>query len=394
MTCHILQQSIREHLAWWGLTRFTSDREYFAWQRQQLSPADLNQLLAQADRKRSGDPRNDISFYDLTAQPAVLPVLYGQRYDYYDTVGLRVRARVGSATHILDFGCGVGILTTFYARQFPDRQFVGLDRSAVSLAVAQQKARELGLANVCFHCVDAETGPLSGRYDLIIASHALLQAEQDPGIPSETWRTFTRAHDAGRQSLFEQRTGLGARLNRLSAVLGLNGRMIVCEKTRQLARRVPFQRALAERGLRLVEPPELIRYQSVEEVTDDGPLYHMQKGGAVMLDWNEATDPDDSAPFDPSDLLRESRDTDAPLYESHKPSAQAAWERLNNRRVTQETTREEPDGRQVHVELGTSEGLVYLYCANTFDQRQLVIVEPARSAMLDSYYREIIRGLA
>jgi hypothetical protein len=113
-----------------------------------------------------------------------------------------------------------------------------------------------------------------------------------------------------------------------------------------------------------------------------------------MLDWNEATDPDDSAPFDPSDLLRESRDTDAPLYESHKPSAQAAWERLNNRRVTQETTREEPDGRQVHVELGTSEGLVYLYCANTFDQRQLVIVEPARSAMLDSYYREIIRGLA
>jgi tRNA G46 methylase TrmB len=394
MTCHILQQSLREHLAWWGLTRFTTDREYFAWQRQQLSPADLNQLLAQADRKRGGDPRDDISFYDLTAQPAVLPVLYSQRYDYYDTVGLRVMARVGSATRILDFGCGVGLLTTFYARQFPDRQFVGLDRSAVSLAVAQQKASELGLANVCFDCVDAETGPLSGRYDLIIATHALLQAEQDPGIPSESWRTFMRAHDADRQALFEQRTGLGARLNRLSAVLDLNGRMIVCEKTRQLARRVPFQRALAERDLQMVESPELIRYQSVEEVTDDGPLYHMQKGGAVMLDWNETTDLDDSAPFDPSDLLRQSRDTDAPLYENHKPSAQAAWERLNNRRVTQETTREERDGRQVHVELGTSKGLVYLYCANTFDQRQLVIVEPARAAMLDSYYQEIVRGVA
>lgn len=384
-----IRAALREHLAWWGLKRFTTDREYFAWQQRQLSRADLNQLLAQAERKRSGDPRSDISFYDLTAQPAVLPVLYSQRYDYYDTVGLRVMARVGSAVRVLDFGCGVGILTTFYARQFPDRQFVGLDRSAVSLAVAEQKARELGLANVRFDYVGAETGPLSGRYDLIVATHALLQAEQDPGIPSESWRTFMRAHDAVRQASFEQRTGLGVRLDQLSTVLDQNGRMIVCEKTRQLARRVPFQRALAERGLRLVEPPELIRYQSVEEVMDDGPLYHMQKGGAVMLDWNETTDRDDSAPFDPSDLLRQSRDPDAPLYENHTPSAQAAWERLNDRRVIQETTRQEPDGRQLHIELGRSEGLVYLYCANTFDQRQLVIVEPTRAAVLDSYYQEI-----
>lgn len=394
MTHRLLQQSLDEHLAWWGLTRFTTDREYFAWQRQQLSSADLNQLLAQAERKRSGDPRNDISFYDLTAQPVVLPVLYSQRYDYYDTVGLGVMARVGSAARVLDFGCGVGILTTFYARQFPDQEFVGLDRSAASLAVAQQKARELGLANVRFDCVDAETARLSGRYDLIVATHALMQAEQDPGIPSESWRTFMRVHDAGRQASFEQRTGLGVRLDRLSTVLDQNGRMIVCEKTRQLARRVPFQRALAERGLRLVEPPELIRYQSVEEVTDDGPLYHMQKGGAVLLDWDETTDLDDSAPFDPSNLLRQSRDPDAPLYENHKPAAQAAWEQLNDRRVIQETTRQEPDGRQLHIELGRSEGLVYLYCANTFDQRQLVIVEPTRAAMLDSYYQEITGSMA
>jgi len=35
----------------------------------------------------------------------------------------------------------------------------------------------------------------------------------------------------------------------------------------------------------------------------------------------------------------------------------------------------------------------YLYCANTFDQRQLVIVESARAAMLEDYYREIIGGM-
>lgn len=394
MTHHSPQQSLHEHLAWWGLRRFTTDREYFAWQAQQLSRADLNQLLAQAERKRTGDRRDDMSFYDLTARPTVLPVLYSQRYDYYDTVGIRVMARVGHARRVLDFGCGVGILTTFYARQFPDREFVGLDRSPASIATAQQKARELGLANLCFDLVDAETERLSGRYDLIVSTHALMQAERDPGIPSDSWRTFLRTRDAGRQASFERRTGLGARLNELSAVLGQNGRMIVCEKTRQLARRVPFQRALAERGLQLVEPPELIRYLSVEEITDDGPLYHMQKGSAGMSDWDEATDRDDSASFDISDLPRQSRGADVPLYENHRSSAQMAWERLTDRRVKQETTREQPDGRQIHVELGTSEGLVYLYCANTFDQRQLIIVEPARAAMLDSYYQEIVEGVA
>jgi len=37
-------------------------------------------------------------------------------------------------------------------------------------------------------------------------------------------------------------------------------------------------------------------------------------------------------------------------------------------------------------------GGVYLYCANTLDQRQLVLVEPARRGMLESYYQEIVHG--
>ncbi|MBM4126228.1 MAG: methyltransferase, partial [Nitrospira sp.] len=127
-----IRAALNEHLAWWGLRRFTTDREYFAWQERQLSRADLNQLLVQAERKRSGDRCEDVAFYDLTAQPAVLPVLYSQRYDYYAAIGVQVVSRVGSARRVLDFGCGVGILTTFYAREFPDWEFVGLDRSAAS----------------------------------------------------------------------------------------------------------------------------------------------------------------------------------------------------------------------------------------------------------------------
>ena len=389
MTNNSLLQSLHSHLAWWGLKWFTSDADYFAWQRTQLSPADLTQLNAQVERKRGGERRDEVAFYDLTAQPQILPVLYSQRYEYYREIGLRVAGRFGNANSILDFGCGIGILTTFYAAQYSEKQFVGLDRSPSSIAVAREKARELGLSNIRFECVDVESGTLAGSYDLIVATHALVQAELEPGISSYSWQTFERVRDAKQQTAFEHRTGIGIRLDRLNASLVTNGRMIVFEKTRQLARRVPFQRALAGRGLQLVEAPEPIRYRLVEEVADDGPLYLLKKEKSHQLHWDESPEPDEGPPFDRTKLKTGSIDSDAPLYENHCPSAQLVWEQLDSKHLFKETTRQEPDGRQLHVELGQAEEGVYLYCANTFDQRQLVIVEPARMAMLESYYQEI-----
>jgi hypothetical protein len=98
-------------MAWWGLKRFTSDAEYFAWQRIALSPKDLIQLRKVVDQKHEGGHLDEVAFYDLSAQPQILPVLYSQRYEYYIEVGSRVAACLGDAAHILDFGCGVGILT-------------------------------------------------------------------------------------------------------------------------------------------------------------------------------------------------------------------------------------------------------------------------------------------
>lgn len=390
---HELRAALREHLAWWGLRHFTSDREYFAWQRQQLSIEELNQLNNQAERKRTGDRFDEIAFYDLAAQPTILPVLYSQRYEYYEEIGLRTTARFGQAKEVLDFGCGIGVLTIFYARLFPEKNFVGVDRSPTSVAVAQGKADKLGLRNLRFACVDVEDEPLSGAYDLVVATHALVQAEQDRGLPSRSWRTFEREQDSSQQLSFERRTGLAIRLDRLCLVLNPSGRMIVSEKTRQLARRVPFQRALANRGLRLVERQAPIRYRTVEEVVDDGPLYVLDRKTEAALNWDEEPERDQGQLFGPDAVSMSAGDADGTLYENHWPSAQRAWEQLKDRQVISETTRQAADGRQVHAERGRSRGQHYLYCANTFDQRQLVIVEEAHSAMLDEYYQEIIRGL-
>ena len=385
-----VRATLHEHLARWGLKRFTSDADYFAWQREQLSSADLIQLRRVIERKQEGECSDEVAFYDLIAQPQILPVLYSQRYEYYIEIGSRVAARLGDAAHILDFGCGVGILTTFYATQFPEKQFVGVDRSPASITVARERAQGLGLGNLRFECVDVELQTIAGRHDLIVATHSLVQAEQDPGIPSHNWQTFERTHDSKQQALFEQRTGLDIRLDRLSASLAQKGRMIVFEKTRQLARRVPLQRALAARGLDLVEQPELVRYRLVEEVADDGPFYLLGKEAGSTLHWDESPEPDEGPPCDRTQFKTDVTDPDAPLYENHWPSAQRVWEQLYDKRLLKESTRQEPDGRQLHVELGQAEEGVYLYCANTFDQRQVVIVEPARAFILESYYQEIL----
>ncbi|MCI1278644.1 MAG: methyltransferase domain-containing protein [Nitrospira sp.] len=385
-------RELHDHLAWWGLRHVESDAAYFAWQRDVFSLQELATLHQHIEAKRQATegPAAEIAFYDLTAQPRSVPALYSQRYEYYLEVGARVAGQLREASTILDVGCGIGILTTFYATRCPASTIVGIDRSPASIDLARQRARELGLTNVRFECRDLDRQDLAGSFDLIVATHTLLQAEQEPGLPSRDWSTFARSGDAQAQREFEQRTGVGVRLDRLRAGLALGGRMVVFEKTRQLARRIPFQRALAARGFRLLALPEPVRYRSVEEVADDGPLYVV---GVVpseqALPWDELPEADGMPPLDLAAMGSMQAQDDQPLYENHQSSAEQAWLLLPAKHVTSQVTRTEPDGRQLHVEWGRAGLFVYLYCANSFDQRQLVVIEPARAALLETYYREI-----
>ena len=388
-----IRASLHEHLTWWGLRHIESDAAYFAWQREVFTPEELSTLHRAIEAKRAATAGSsaEIAFYDLTAQPRSVPALYSQRYEYYLEVGSRIAAHLKGARTILDAGCGIGLLTTFYAKQCPAATVVGIDRSPASIALARQRAQDLGLTNPSFECLDLDQHHLAGRFDVIVATHILLQAEQDPGIPSADWQGFTRATDAETQQAFEQRTGVGPRLDQLRSTLTSQGCVMVFEKTRQLARRIPFQRALAARGLQLLAPPEPVRYRSIEEVTDDGPLYVTGLApSAIALPWDESPEPDGVPPLNLEQLRSERVNPDQPLYENHGPSAQQAWLDLPAKQVVDQVTRTETDGRQLHVEWGRAGEFMYLYCANTFDQRQLVVVEPGRAAMIETYYREIL----
>lgn len=376
-----------------------SDEAYSRFQRQHLIPQELTRLSQLSARRRAGaDPQSEVAFYDFAAKAHIVPVLYSQRYDYYRAIGPLIAERVGDAGRMLDVGCGVGILTTFYAALDPNRQVVGIDRSPASIVQARKQAEALGLKNLTFECLDYETTDLSGSFDLVITTHALLQTEHDPGLPSRDWRTFDRDRDDAAQADFEARTGLRPGLDRLVAALdssGPTGRMLIVEKARHLARRVPFQRALASRGLLPTEPPIPIQYQLIDELTEDGPCYVLERprtmrAAGSSTPWDESPEWDETARFDLDKYSVAAHPSDQPLYENHSPTAQVIWAHLPQRRVVKEVTRQVLDGRQLHVELGAFQDFTYLYCANSFDQRQLVIVEPARTVMLETYYQEIV----
>ena len=138
-----------------------------------------------------------------------------------------------------------------------------------------------------------------------------------------------------------------------------------------------------------------IRYTVVEEVADDGPFYVLgpRVGSTTSYEWDESPEGVGRPAVDISRLCQLATRAGEPLYENHDASAHVVWAHLSGRQIVRETTRDGPDGKQLHVETGQAQGLYYLFCANTFDQRQLVLVRPEQAGMLDEYYEEIVRSI-
>lgn len=478
------KSAIAQHLAQWGLRPFPDEASYYAWQRQSLS-GDQLRLLQRVAQKRSeaGDAGGDQDFYDLVASPEMLPIIYSQRYGYYQTLGPSVANFLEGAHRVLDVGCGVGILTTWYAACFPDSTFLGIDRSLQSIEVARQYAQSLQLTNVSFEHCDILQQAIPGVFETIVSTQALFQSESDPGLPSRHWSTFERDHDDRQQQSLEARTGIGPRLDCLSQALAPSGRLVLFEKAVHLGRRVLFQRALNARGFGAVEDPRLLTYSELGEMVEEGPLYVMKKGAASAVGLDEAMKHDPRqglyycqghaadvvySKLPKSDVqseavseqvekhggyseigetagglayvrlvlpgifsglivgLRELQSLmvervrhevqqgepdeplerrlkrvwsepesgspkEAPIYENHCPSAERVWQKLPDRVVLRQKTDEEADGRQRHIEYGYCAGNVhYLYWANTFDQRQIVIMDHERKALLETYFSESI----
>ena len=474
-------ETLIRYLQSWGLREFHDEASYYDWQRATLSQEDLQALQSLVQQRQGGENEEaDIQFYDLLASPPFLSVLYSQRFDYYVKIGSLISRRLVSAEHVLDFGCGVGILTCFFAQQHPETQFVGIDRSIRSIEVARCEAEKRHISNVQFKVSLDLSASNHAFYDCILSTQALLQSEREPGLPSQNWRTFERIHDISQQEELESRTGLKWRLEALLDVLSPSGRLMCLEKTWNLGRRIFFQRALSTRKLFLVCGPVPCSYHELGEMRIDGPLYDVSRVTVTEpLEWNEdpyreegetlyrctgamaermgrelgisqsqetvggqhgaigswtfrfgvweqalawclcetdsgfrglllGSEGERNRIFQLLEKVRHLTDSEfeeflkncwgnfrdvtqndtIPGYENHLPSAQVIYEALPRKTIQQESTFADGQGKEMHIEIGTTHTFQYLYWANTFDQRQLLLMDEKGARILHEYYQE------
>ena len=474
-------ETLIRYLQSWGLREFHDEASYYEWQRATLSQEDLQALQSLVQQRQGGENEEaDIQFYDLLANPPFLSVLYSQRFDYYLKIGSLISTRLVSAEHVLDFGCGVGILTCFFAQQHPETQFVGIDRSLGSIETARREAEKRHISNVQFRVSQDLGAPIPACYDCILSTHALLQSEREPGLPSQNWRTFERINNLFQQEELESRTGLKWRLEALLDVLSPAGRLMCLEKTWNLGRRIFFQRALRRRKLFLICDPVPFCFRELGEKRIDGPLYEVSRVSVTETRaWNEdpyceegetlyrctgaiaermgrglgASQSQETVggqhgtigswsfrfgvwekaiawvfcetesrfrglmlgsegernlifqllkkvkhltDLEFEDFLQncwgnfrdDTQNDSTPGYENHLPSAQVIYEALPRKIVQRESTFSDGQGKEMHIEIGTTHTFQYLYWANTFDQRQLLLMDENGAKVLNEYYQE------
>ncbi len=484
ITGQLSDRDLIDYLHSWGLREFDDEQAYFQWQRQSLSQQDLLELQSLVEQRQGGaNERADIQFYDLLAKPTVLPILYSQRFNYFQKTCSLISSRLPSKGRVLDFGCGVGILTSYYARRHPELQFVGIDRSVRSIEMAQCEAKRRQLRNVCYRVFQDIGSHDKEVFDCILSTQALFQSEQEPGLPSKNWGTFERDIDPARQEALEIQTGLKKRLEALLALLAPAGKLICLEKTWNLGRRIFFQRALRGKDLGPLSEPVPCSYHELGEMNIDGPLFEVSRASAnEPMIWHENPFHRDGETLyqcvggraeqmamslgttenqemfegqhphwgawtfqfgvweqvlawsfcktasgfrglmlgswqekdllfqltqqvknlndgEFNDLLQDcwgsprnmTRQEASPGYENHFASAQNIYERLPQKVILQEQTFADGQGKEMHLEVGTTQSLIYFYWANTFDQRQLVLMDEAGRHMLNEYYQESLQ---
>jgi len=167
--------SLQEHLTVYNIRCFGDQPAYESWAEQQLGhrwrqrlDAAYGCLHARSLSREDVRKTFDCSSHTKIAQvnlSGIFPTVFGVG----DAIGKLIQDR----KRVLDLGCNIGHLTTWYALTDADRHVTAVDFSPPCVHAARVKARKLGLTNVDFEVGDVEACDLTGTYDAVVESSCL-----------------------------------------------------------------------------------------------------------------------------------------------------------------------------------------------------------------------------
>ena len=165
---------IRTHLELYGIKHFDSD-EYWDWGGEQLGMNLGEKLNKYREPIVQGNATDSEfrQFYDLIARPRVAAVVHSMKADAIRASCEAIDAAIGDQTAVLDVGCSIGYLTTYYGRANHRRKVVGWDVTEKAVQVAKRLAKKLGVRNVTFECRDIIRNAPERKFGAICSAQVL-----------------------------------------------------------------------------------------------------------------------------------------------------------------------------------------------------------------------------
>lgn len=179
MTIDSSTLSLRDHLIDFGIQAFQDD-SYWTWGGEKLGEkrsAHLNKLRKPLMR---GKPQKAdlFAFYEFIATAEVAAVVHSMKADAIRATGEFVASRI-QGPRILDTGCGIGYLTSWYALQKPKEKVLGIDFSPTSIEMAKRCATKRGITNLEFCALDGKLFSPTEPFDTIVDTQGMINPQLD-----------------------------------------------------------------------------------------------------------------------------------------------------------------------------------------------------------------------
>lgn len=147
---------------------------------QMPEPRQIKRLEQLSRPLNKGRPKKAdvVAFYEFLASPRLAGWGHSNKADAIRVTGEFVLKRLGGE-RILDVGCNMGYLTSWYARQNPAAQVLGIDLSPSCIELAQRQAVKLGITNLRYAVVDGGRFSPEQLFDSIVDTQGMIDAQTD-----------------------------------------------------------------------------------------------------------------------------------------------------------------------------------------------------------------------
>ena len=171
--------SIEEHLKLFNIFHFNNFDEIEDYSLNSNWPEPTNEEIKFLNHREkancSSGFKDNLKFYRAVGKSVLLQsVILSERYGSYKSTSNFVLKNLRGRKKVLDIGCSIGYLTSYYALKIPQSSFVGIDFSLESVKTANNMKKELKISNVDFIASDMNNINYPDRYfDYIVDTQSI-----------------------------------------------------------------------------------------------------------------------------------------------------------------------------------------------------------------------------